>query len=106
MHVIAHEPAFNDYSSGILCYYHTICEGIVRGGKRFHLLSGRYEYKYRLLGATVEIDASIFTGAEPRRFFIVEGSPTLFSGIMQGVQSCGSLSRSGAVIVQRASSLE
>ncbi len=55
MHVIAHDPAYNDYSLGILCYYFTICEGIVRGGKHFHLLLGRYEYKYRLLGVTQEI---------------------------------------------------
>jgi hypothetical protein len=49
MHVIAHDPRFNSYSLGILCYYHTICEGIARGAKRFHLLQGRYGYKYRLL---------------------------------------------------------
>jgi CelD/BcsL family acetyltransferase involved in cellulose biosynthesis len=49
MHVIAHHPQYNDYSLGILCYYHTICEGIARGAKRFHLLQGRYGYKYRLL---------------------------------------------------------
>lgn len=49
MHVIAHDVKYNDYSLGILCYYHTICEGIVRKAKRFHLLQGRYGYKYRLL---------------------------------------------------------
>jgi hypothetical protein len=55
MHVIAHDPQYNEYSLGFLCYYWTICEGILRGGKRFHLLLGRYEYKYRLLGETQEI---------------------------------------------------
>ncbi len=55
MHVIAHDPAYNGYSVGLLCYYRTICEGIARGGKEFHLLLGRYEYKYRLLGETREI---------------------------------------------------
>lgn len=55
MHVIAHDPIYNNYSLGILCYYLTICEGIVRGGKRFHLSWGRYEYKYRLLGETIDI---------------------------------------------------
>lgn len=49
MHVIAHHPQYNEFSLGILCYYHTICEGIARGGNRFHLLQGRYGYKYRLL---------------------------------------------------------
>lgn len=55
MHVIAHHPQYNDYSLGILCYYHTICEGIARGGKRFHLLQGRYGYKYRLLAQRRDI---------------------------------------------------
>ena len=55
MHVIAHDPKYNSYSLGIICYYFTICEGIARGGKRFHLLPGRYEYKYRLLGKIQEI---------------------------------------------------
>jgi CelD/BcsL family acetyltransferase involved in cellulose biosynthesis len=55
MHVIAHDPRYNDYSLGIICYYFTICEGIARGGKRFHLLPGRYEYKFRLLGELQEI---------------------------------------------------
>ena len=49
MHVIAHDPKFNEYSLGIVCYYLTICEGISLGAKRFHLLQGRYGYKYRLL---------------------------------------------------------
>ena len=55
MHIIAHDPAYNDYSLGILCYYHTICEGIARGGKRFHLLQGRYGYKHRLLALRHDI---------------------------------------------------
>lgn len=55
MYVIAHDLKYNDYSLGILCYYHTICEGIARGGKRFHLLQGRYGYKYRLLANRQDI---------------------------------------------------
>jgi hypothetical protein len=55
MHVIAHDPKYNDYSLGILCYYHTICEGIARGGQRFHLLQGRYGYKVRLLAERRDI---------------------------------------------------
>jgi hypothetical protein len=55
MYVIAHDLKYNDYSLGILCYYHTICEGIARGGKRFHLLQGRYGYKYRLLADRQDI---------------------------------------------------
>lgn len=55
MHVIAHDLKYNDYGLGILCYYHTICAVIGRGGKRFHLLQGRYGYKYRLLAERQDI---------------------------------------------------
>jgi hypothetical protein len=55
MHVVAHDLRYNDYSLGILCYYHAICESIVRGGKRCHLLQGRYGYKYRLLAHKQDI---------------------------------------------------
>jgi hypothetical protein len=50
MHIIGHDPKYNGYSLGILCYFLTICEGIQRGGNEFHFCAGRYEYKYRLLG--------------------------------------------------------
>lgn len=55
MHVIAHDERYNDYSLGILCYYRTICEGIARGGKHFHLLQGQYGYKHRLLARRQDI---------------------------------------------------
>jgi hypothetical protein len=55
MHVIAHDQRYDDYSLGILCYYRTICEGIARGGRRFHLLQGQYGYKQRLLARREDI---------------------------------------------------
>ena len=54
--VIAHDPAYNDYSLGTLCYHTTICESIARGAKRFHLGGGREEYKARLLGVRQDMD--------------------------------------------------
>ncbi|WP_158597857.1 GNAT family N-acetyltransferase [Noviherbaspirillum saxi] len=54
--VIAHDPAYNDYRLGTLCCYLTICECIARGGKEYHFLWGRYEYKYRLLGVQRDLD--------------------------------------------------
>ncbi len=56
MHVIAHDPAYDDYRLGKLCCYRTICECIDRAGKEFHFLWGRYEYKYKLLGVQQELD--------------------------------------------------
>jgi CelD/BcsL family acetyltransferase involved in cellulose biosynthesis len=55
MHVIAHDLRFNEYSLGILCCYHAICEAIVRAAKGCHLLQGRYGYKYRLLAERQDI---------------------------------------------------
>lgn len=54
--VLAHDPRYNDYSLGILCCYHIICECIKRGGCEFHFLWGRYEYKYMLLGVQRDLD--------------------------------------------------
>ena len=50
LNVLAHDPRYDDYWLGFLCCYLTICECIARGGKEFHFLWGRYDYKY-LLGA-------------------------------------------------------
>jgi hypothetical protein len=50
LNVLAHDPRYDDYWLGFLCCYMTICECIARGGKEFHFLWGRYDYKF-LLGA-------------------------------------------------------
>jgi hypothetical protein len=52
LYVIAHDPAYDDYWIGILTCYLTICECIARGGKNFHFLWGRYDYKF-LLGSVL-----------------------------------------------------
>ncbi len=54
--VVAHDSAYNDYRLGTLCCYLTICECIARGGREYHFLWGRYEYKYRLLGVQRDLD--------------------------------------------------
>lgn len=54
--VLAHDSRYNDYSLGILCCYHIICECIKRGGREFHFLWGRYDYKYTLLGVQRDLD--------------------------------------------------
>jgi hypothetical protein len=54
--VLAHDSQYNDYSLGILCCYHIICECIHRGGREFHFLWGRYDYKYTLLGVQRDLD--------------------------------------------------
>ena len=54
--VNAHDAQFDEYWLGTLCYYLTICESMVRGGKAFHMGGGRYEYKKRLLGVRQDMD--------------------------------------------------
>ena len=56
MHVIAHDPGFDQARLGLLCCYLSICESIRRGMREYHLLSGRYDYKRRLLGQQRDFD--------------------------------------------------
>lgn len=50
MHVIAHDPAYDDLRLGLLCCALTIEDVIRRRCQRFHFLWGRYDYKTRLGG--------------------------------------------------------
>jgi hypothetical protein len=56
MHVVAHDPAYDDYRLGKICCYLSIRDAIARGGGEYHFLSGRYDYKYRLLGRQRDFD--------------------------------------------------
>jgi CelD/BcsL family acetyltransferase involved in cellulose biosynthesis len=56
MHVVAHDPAYDDYRIGKVCCYLSICDAIARGASEYHFLWGRYEYKYRLLGVQRDYD--------------------------------------------------
>jgi hypothetical protein len=56
MHVVAHDPAYDDYRIGKVCCYLSICDAIARGAGEYHFLWGRYEYKYRLLGQQRDYD--------------------------------------------------
>ena len=56
MHINAHDPAYDDARLGKLCCYMTICDCISRGGKEFHFMWGRFEYKYLLLGVQRDYD--------------------------------------------------
>jgi CelD/BcsL family acetyltransferase involved in cellulose biosynthesis len=56
MHVVAHDPLYDDYRLGKVCCYLSICDAIARGAREYHFLWGRYEYKYRLLGVQRDYD--------------------------------------------------
>lgn len=53
MHVIAHDPAFDDLRLGLLCCRLAVEDAIARGLRRFHFLWGHYDYKTRLGGRPV-----------------------------------------------------
>ncbi len=57
LRVIAHDSRYNAYGLGLLCCYLAICECIARGGREFHFMWGREEYKYRLLGQQRDFDS-------------------------------------------------
>lgn len=54
--IIAHDPAYNQYSAGILCSYLTICACIARGSKEFNFMWTEYDYKFALGAATRALD--------------------------------------------------
>jgi hypothetical protein len=55
LHVLAHDPSYDNYRLGTICCYLTICESIVGGGRKFHFLWGRFDYKFRLLGVQQDL---------------------------------------------------
>jgi hypothetical protein len=48
--VNAHDARYDTYRLGTICCYLTIAEAIERGGRRFDLMWGHYDYKTALLG--------------------------------------------------------
>lgn len=63
--VNAHDSEYDNYWLGTLCYYLTICESIVRGGKQLHMGWGRYDYKTRLLGVQQDFDRLVIYRSYP-----------------------------------------
>jgi hypothetical protein len=55
MHVIAHDPDFDDLRLGFLCCVLTIQDAIAQGLARFHFLWGQYDYKTRLGGVRTDL---------------------------------------------------
>ena len=54
--VTAHDPAYDRHGLGALCIYHTICESIRRGGRKFYLGGGLFGFKERMLGERLDMD--------------------------------------------------
>lgn len=69
MHVIAHDPTYNEFRLGMLCCYLTIRETIARGGTEFHFLWGQSDYKYRLLGVQHDLENLVLYRSRTQYFF-------------------------------------
>lgn len=54
--VTGYDPEFEKYSVGKLCVHRTICESIARGGKKFYLGGGVFEFKNKLSGVLLGMD--------------------------------------------------
>jgi hypothetical protein len=54
--VMAYDPAFERHGVGALCAYHTICESIRTGARRFYLGGGLFDFKERMLGRRLDMD--------------------------------------------------
>ncbi|MEM8511293.1 hypothetical protein RCH14_000584 [Massilia sp. MP_M2] len=53
---MGYDPQYEKFGLGKLCVYLTICESIVRGGTRFYLGGGVFNFKERLLGVPFDMD--------------------------------------------------
>ena len=56
MHVIAHDPQYDEFRLGKLCCYLSICDAISRGGKLYHFGWGQFSYKYKMLGINYDLE--------------------------------------------------
>ncbi|GIZ51029.1 GNAT family N-acetyltransferase [Noviherbaspirillum aridicola] len=71
LNILAHDPRYDDHWVGFLCCYETIRECIRRGGKEFHFLWGRYDYKFAL--GAVQRDLDNVTIYRSRLQFLLNG---------------------------------
>jgi hypothetical protein len=54
--VTGYDPQYEKYSIGKLCTYLTVCECIRRGGDKYYLGGGAFDYKQRMLGNVLSMD--------------------------------------------------
>ncbi|MFC5458353.1 GNAT family N-acetyltransferase [Massilia niabensis] len=54
--VTGYDPEYEKYALGKLGAYHTICESIARGGTRFYLGGGVFEFKSKMSGVILSMD--------------------------------------------------
>lgn len=55
--LIGYDRRYEKFGVGKLCLYQAICESIARGGQRFYLGGGMFDYKLHLLARPLSMDA-------------------------------------------------
>lgn len=55
MHILAHDPKYNEYGLGKFCCYLSVCEAINHGAKEYHFGWGRTNYKYAMGAKNVDL---------------------------------------------------
>jgi hypothetical protein len=55
--VTGYDPQYEKHGVGNICMHLTICESILRGGAKYDLGGGMFEYKHRMLAKTCSMDA-------------------------------------------------
>ncbi len=79
-----HDPAYDEHRLGMICCYLTICECIRRGGKEFHFMGGREEYKFTLSG--VQRDLDHLDVYRSRRHFALHGKRVVQTAFKDGIR--------------------
>lgn len=54
--ITGYDPEYEKYGLGRVCVHQSICESIARGGKKYYLGGGAFEFKQRLLGVPLSMD--------------------------------------------------
>ena len=55
MHILAHDPKYNEYGLGKLCCYLSVCNAIDNGATAYHFGWGRTNYKYAMGAKNVDL---------------------------------------------------
>jgi hypothetical protein len=87
--VTAHDPAYERHGLGALCVYHTICESIRQGGRKFYLGGGAFGFKERMLGERLDMDQLHIYRSHGRLLANLDIAATAFTqGQLRRLKTC------------------
>ncbi len=83
--IIAHDSNFNYYSPGLTTLFQTIISFIDRGGKKFHMMYGAYDYKTKLKGDPSELFSYVVF--RNRLFYLIRKSEFKWKTFIQKLKA-------------------